>query len=545
MINLTDLYSVEDPVTLFALSTDAINERQESIDEFALVRARAIAALYAQGYSYRELATSLGISAPRVGQLVGANDTAELAVLKAWVGIERQLQEVLRREDISPAGSTTEAAIEVLRHSGSFDQQALVDLDAVRHLRNHLVHGRTTVSEDAAETTLDKAIHVNALLTLWLHDQSERHHSLDTSTAEPARLRQEGNELTTVVVIQRRIAQLRKDEAAVRKQLNAAHMAVAKGRSEAAKKRHQASKTTSSSMTNSYLHAAEVAERKANSEEKKAVGLTKRLSELAAKQATASHQLESARKTAVRTETAADLRRRSADKRHAREVSKIARPTVRHLHEVRKVEPPKAEKLRVLYLTANPDSENFLRVDVEVREVRQAVRKSTHRDLIEINHLPAATPEDLLDGLNDIRPHVVHFSGHGDGTSLLFDDALVEGSVGRTVSFDLLARALAATDHLPKMVILNACDSLEGADELLDAVPVVIAMKSSISDLAATAFAARFYSAIASAQSIQAATKQGSVAVDLLDLEEGWGPQLLTRGDIDVASMALVQPMPT
>jgi hypothetical protein len=39
------------------------------------------------------------------------------------------------------------------------------------------------------------------------------------------------------------------------------------------------------------------------------------------------------------------------------------------------VEPPKPEKLRVLYLTSNPDAENYLRVDVEAREVRQAVRK--------------------------------------------------------------------------------------------------------------------------------------------------------------------------
>jgi len=36
------------------------------------------------------------------------------------------------------------------------------------------------------------------------------------------------------------------------------------------------------------------------------------------------------------------------------------------------------------------------------------------RDYVEIDPRPSATTEDLLDGLMKFRPHVVHFSGHGD-----------------------------------------------------------------------------------------------------------------------------------
>ena len=44
--------------------------------------------------------------------------------------------------------------------------------------------------------------------------------------------------------------------------------------------------------------------------------------------------------------------------------------------------------------------------------------------------------EDLLDGLNEFRPHVVHFSGHsGDGFTL-FDNGSVEEPEGRGVSID-------------------------------------------------------------------------------------------------------------
>jgi len=90
---------------------------------------------------------------------------------------------------------------------------------------------------------------------------------------------------------------------------------------------------------------------------------------------------------------------------------------------------------------------------------------------------------------------------------------------------------------------MNSCDSLDGADVLLSAVPALIGMSASVSDLAATVFAARFYSAIASTQPVAAALAQGSVAVEMSDLEEGWMPAALARRDVDLQSLVLVQPM--
>jgi hypothetical protein len=119
-------------------------------------------------------------------------------------------------------------------------------------------------------------------------------------------------------------------------------------------------------------------------------------------------------------------------------------------------------------LVTDPDTN--LRVDAEVRQVREAVKKSLHRDLVDIDHRPAATPEDLLEGINEVRPHVVHFSGHGGGAAVLFDDGQVDNPQGRTVPFDLLARALVATDTPPTLLVLNACDTIDGADALLNAV---------------------------------------------------------------------------
>lgn len=73
---------------------------------------------------------------------------------------------------------------------------------------------------------------------------------------------------------------------------------------------------------------------------------------------------------------------------------------------------------RVLYLTTN--SRLDLRTEDEVSAVQQHVRGARDRDLLDISYRPAATAQALLNGLNDVRPHVVHFSGHAGGKALLF-----------------------------------------------------------------------------------------------------------------------------
>jgi hypothetical protein len=143
------------------------------------------------------------------------------------------------------------------------------------------------------------------------------------------------------------------------------------------------------------------------------------------------------------------------------------------------------------------------------RDVQQAVKRALHRDLIDVQYRPAATPEDLLDGLNDVRPHVVHFSGHAGDAAVLFDNAGVDSPQGHEVPFELLARALGATAEPPKLLVLNGCDTLDGAEVRLETTPVVIATATEISDLAASAFTARFYAAVASAQPIGPALHQG------------------------------------
>jgi hypothetical protein len=198
-------------------------------------------------------------------------------------------------------------------------------------------------------------------------------------------------------------------------------------------------------------------------------------------------------------------------------------------------------KLKVLYLTASPASQPHIRTDAEIRRVQAEIRGSVHRDRVAILSSPAADAKSILDGINDHKPQIVHFSGHGGDSSIWLDDGKVHKSVGRSMSFDLLTETLSATDFPPKVLVLNACNTLSGAKKLLKAADVVIAMSDSISDVGATIFAAQFYAAIASGQSISMALKQGTVAMKHALLNDAHLPRIINREGVDPTKMVLVR----
>ncbi len=232
---------------------------------------------------------------------------------------------------------------------------------------------------------------------------------------------------------------------------------------------------------------------------------------------------------------------KQADKRKPTGPTK-RRPAVRHTIPVRQVsrrDLRARKRLNVLYLTASPDRDQPLRVDAEVRKVQEAIRGSVFRDKIKIEYRPAADLNSLLDGLNDLRPQIVHFSGHGNEGGVATDTGKVRKPVTKMVSFDLLAKALNATDHPPQVVVLNSCNSSFAGKILVPIAKIVIAMQTSVTDVAATAFAQKFYAAIASGQSVNAAFKQGQIAVEAVSISETDIPVLLHAPEINPARTIL------
>ncbi len=235
---------------------------------------------------------------------------------------------------------------------------------------------------------------------------------------------------------------------------------------------------------------------------------------------------------------------RRADNRKLAERDPTKRRPTTPLREMRRLviekkELRKRKKLTVLYITASPPGDDGLRVDLEADLVRQAIRGSIYRNNIDVQFRQAANLDAIIEGLNDHRPQIVHFSGHSSSSAIAADNRRMTNPGYRDVTYELLADAFEATDHPPKLVVLNSCNSAGAKKALLGVVPVLIAMRTGISDLAAAAFAPKFYAAIASGQSVQAAFKQGLLAIKETSIGEKDTPELSAQSSVNIGKLIL------
>ena len=71
---------------------------------------------------------------------------------------------------------------------------------------------------------------------------------------------------------------------------------------------------------------------------------------------------------------------------------------------------------KILILSANPRGTVKLRLDEEVREIREGLKRSKYRDQFTIETAEAVRYRDIRRAMLDINPQIVHFSGHGTGS---------------------------------------------------------------------------------------------------------------------------------
>ena len=330
---------------------------------------------------------------------------------------------------------------------------------------------------------------------------------------------------------------------------------------EAADRRRQAERTSSAVTARSYLRQAEVAQKAAHSEGDKIATLSKKLGEIGRDEGKRNKELTDALKheaTAraraeqkvqreqvaierrAQQERQQDARRRQQERLQDQRAAAalIAQTEERLSEQIDAIREPRKEQLRILYATATPHGD--LRLDQEIRRVKAVVQSSTHREQVLIEHLPAATPGDLLDGLTSFRPHVVHFSGHGNEQVLGFDDGSDEGAGGARVTSRAFKAAVEAPDEPPLLVVLNACKSAAQLADLLGKVPAAIGMTDSIGDVDAITFATRFYRSLAEGQSVAAALAAARAEMEMNGLPDHDLPTIVTNPGVDPADLRLV-----
>ncbi|NYT08561.1 MAG: CHAT domain-containing protein [Methanosarcinales archaeon] len=199
-----------------------------------------------------------------------------------------------------------------------------------------------------------------------------------------------------------------------------------------------------------------------------------------------------------------------------------------------------SKKIKALFLASNPKGTTTLELDREIRGVTEKIRASEYRDSLDLISAWAVRPDDLLQLLNQHKPQIVHFSGHGRkaGEIILVDS---HGSPKPVNPAALRALFETLKDNI-RLVILNACYSKKQAEAITQVIDCAIGMNDAIGDEAAITFAASFYRAIGFGRSIKQAFDQGIVALLLEGIPEENKPELLTRNGVNPEKIVLVPP---
>ncbi|MBD0265848.1 MAG: CHAT domain-containing protein [Tolypothrix sp. Co-bin9] len=182
------------------------------------------------------------------------------------------------------------------------------------------------------------------------------------------------------------------------------------------------------------------------------------------------------------------------------------------------------QRQKILILAAIPHG---LRLDKEIREIEEGIRRALRRDLFEISIRTGVRPQDIRRALAEERPKIVHFCGHGleDGSLLLEDD----GGQNKPVPAEGLAALFELHSDYVECVLLNACYSAKPAEAISEYIHYAIGMNQPIGDKAAISFAQGFYDGLGYATSVnqdvfQRAFEEGRVAIQLEHLSEGQIP---------------------
>lgn len=185
--------------------------------------------------------------------------------------------------------------------------------------------------------------------------------------------------------------------------------------------------------------------------------------------------------------------------------------------------------VKILFFGVRPLGTPPLRVDEEIREIRQTIKQGRQRDRITVETEWAVRPRDITQALMDFQPHFVHFAGHGGGDEGSF---AAEDDVGcaHIIPVDGLVQAFRAVGDNVRCVIVNACSTERLAQALTAVVPCVIGMRQPVGDRSAIRFSIGFYQALAAGKPVETAFDVGVAQLRMTaEAEDALAPLLLRR----------------
>ena len=200
------------------------------------------------------------------------------------------------------------------------------------------------------------------------------------------------------------------------------------------------------------------------------------------------------------------------------------------------------QKIVVAFFASDPgnNASDRLALDEEARSIGQKIQSSQHRDSVNLQTRWAVRPLDILQAINELRPTVVHFSGHGSDS----DELVLQDDKGRPkfVSKEIIIQTIALSSDSVRLVVFNTCFSFNQAQAAVKDIDAAIGMSTTISDDAARIFSSQLYSAIGFGKSIRVAFNQAKVALMMEFPNEAETPNLYTKEGVSDDELIFVKP---
>jgi NACHT domain/CHAT domain len=163
---------------------------------------------------------------------------------------------------------------------------------------------------------------------------------------------------------------------------------------------------------------------------------------------------------------------------------------------------------KLLILSSNPRRD--LNLDRKISDLNNSLQRL---GLFEIRLVLGVRAQELSELIAQHSPQIVHFCGHGAGEEgLIFQD---EDGNEQLVSTVVLSQIFKTFSSEIKCVVLNANDSDQQGEAIVEHINYVISMSQPILDRAAHLFSVGFYQGLGSGKSIEQAYEIGCNAIQI------------------------------
>ncbi|HUS11947.1 MAG TPA: toll/interleukin-1 receptor domain-containing protein [Pyrinomonadaceae bacterium] len=194
--------------------------------------------------------------------------------------------------------------------------------------------------------------------------------------------------------------------------------------------------------------------------------------------------------------------------------------------------PSVPNRVKVLYL--GMDIGRGLNLRGQYQDIQKVLTPISKSGRADITGLLKVTADSLPDILNKHLPTIVHFSGNQNGGRVLIraDDGGVT-----TVPANALAGLLKSLDGTVKLAIIDTCESLQCASQIISSVDLAMGVKGRPYEHNATAFYNAFYKALAAGRSVESARNQAAAALRFKRVPNSEIPLLCARKGVDPKSV--------